>query len=261
MQNSSVTRTERETINLLDLPDSILLSTIDFLNDKELLQIEQVSKSIRNLYLQGTLQQQWKIRCQRRWEHLPRYRLTPSRQNWLDENVGTECWKERYLWGEYDLCRTVISKNELETLDWYFNFTPHSGGRGRDTLRRCIFRDGLLLLFGFPPLPYQLVQLGARQALIISNFPPHYFYRIPSCGEWLIKNFNVTLVSTDEEGTLTYTDRGFQEEMITTSLVVENEVGEDESMLTTIPLYLGQVVSFLLLQFLPLLVYFLKNNN
>ena len=104
-------------------------------------------------------------------------------------------------------------------MHWYFNFTRQAGGKGKQTLRRCIFRHGLLFLSGFPPLPYHLRivpspnpnRVGMNDVVMfINDFPPHYIERLPSCGEWLITNHNVTLVSCDEAWTLTYTDRGFQ---------------------------------------------------
>eukprot|EP00980_Cylindrotheca_fusiformis_P019295 scaffold6614_cov88-Cylindrotheca_fusiformis.AAC.6 len=121
-------------------------------------------------------------------------------------------WKARYAWVQLDLSRTVLTEMELETMDWYFNFTPQVGGRGKDTLRRCIFRDGMLLIVGFPPLPYNLVKIGShKQALVIEDFPLHFVERLKDTGEWLIKNPNVTMVSScDESGALSYTDRGFQ---------------------------------------------------
>ena len=210
---------QKEVNHLLSLPDALFVSIFDFLNDKDLLRIELVCKQLRTLFVSGLLQELWKSRCERRWQSLPRYRLTESRERWLDEHLKTTCWKARYLWIENDLSRTEITKEEVETLHWYFNFTRQAGGKGKQTLRRCIFRHGLLFLSGFPPLPYHLRivpspnpnRVGMNDVVMfINDFPPHYIERLPSCGEWLITNHNVTLVSCDEAWTLTYTDRGFQ---------------------------------------------------
>ncbi|CAJ1962619.1 unnamed protein product [Cylindrotheca closterium] len=70
-------------------------------------------------------------------------------------------WKKTYFWMEQELARTTLTYDELESLDWYFNFTPLAGGRGKDTLLRCIFRHGLLSIggAGFPSLPYRMLFL------------------------------------------------------------------------------------------------------
>ena len=49
------------------------------------------------------------------------------------------------------------------------------------------------------------------QQLTIANFPKHLVDRLDSW-EWMIYNENVTFVSCDEAGTLTYTGRGFNAE-------------------------------------------------
>jgi len=49
------------------------------------------------------------------------------------------------------------------------------------------------------------------QQLTIANFPKHHVTRLPSW-EWRIYNDNVTFVSCDEVGTLTYFGRGFNAE-------------------------------------------------
>jgi hypothetical protein len=195
------------SIDLLGLPDFILLHILSYTETNDLVRVEMVSIRLQNL----ETEELWKARCNDCWKEFPRYRLTGSRQRWLDEQLKYYSWKARYAWVKQDLSRTTLTKAELESLDWYFNFTPLAGGQGKDTLRRCIFRDGLLLAAGFPPLPYSLVNMGSRkQALAINDFPVHFVERLKSSGEWLIKNSNVTFVSCDEAGSLSYTDRGFQ---------------------------------------------------
>lgn len=199
--------TSSASVDLEGLPDSLLLNILSFTEVPELVRVELVSIRLQNLDT-GAL---WNAICQDCWKPYPRYRLSEARVRWLDKHMKYYSWKARFAWVQIDLSRTTMTQEELERLDWYFNFTPQAGGRGKETLRRCIFRDGMLLVVGFPPLPYSLVQIGSRkQALAINDFPLHFLERIFSNGEWLIKNANVTMVSCDESGSLSFTDRGFQ---------------------------------------------------
>jgi hypothetical protein len=99
---------------------------------------------------------------------------------------------------------------ELESLAWFFNFTPQAGGRGSETLQKCKFSQGFLFLDQYLPMPYRLEVVDGVQYLRIYHFPAHRIDRLTCCAEWVITNPNVTFVSCDENGTLTYTERGFQ---------------------------------------------------
>jgi len=99
-------------------------------------------------------------------------------------------------------------------LRWAFNFTPRAGGRGCLTLQFVEFHAqapgaprGVLLLAGYPPLPYELSADGKE--LYIANFSPHIVRRLDSW-EWEIGNENVTFVSCVGDDPQ-YNERGFQQ--------------------------------------------------
>lgn len=136
-------------------------------------------------------------------------------------------WKNRYRWIEDDVRREQFhSPAEVESLGWYFNFTPQAGGRGEATLARCRFRDGFAEVPMYPPMLYNLVRMDERAlycgvddrddideegvGMAIANFPIHTISRIEGSGEWVIGNEAVTFVSCDTSGTLHYDERGFQ---------------------------------------------------
>ena len=54
--------------------------------------------------------------------------------------------------------------------------------------------------------------LEPPQHLLISNFPPHEVTRLADEWEWMVSNDNVTFVSCDEAGTISYAGRGFNAE-------------------------------------------------
>mmetsp|Transcript_26868 Transcript_26868/g.48543 ORF Transcript_26868/g.48543 Transcript_26868/m.48543 type:complete len:131 (+) Transcript_26868:1-393(+) len=64
---------------------------------------------------------------------------------------------------------------------------------------------GLLLMSGYPPLPYELSEDG--KVLDIANFPPHYVRRLDTW-EWEITNANVTFVSCFDDD-VQYDERCF----------------------------------------------------
>ena len=197
----------------------------------------------------GELQwdQTWRALCKARWQPWPRYRLTERRAElWLElaaNGAPINSWLGRYRWVEADAARKELRDGELSQLEWWFNFTPSAGGRGRQTLTRAQFgNDGFLRLLNYPPLPYRVEprephEIGwltrtfvratvnfleavgdgqftlyerapARQAVIISNFPLHTVQRLES-KEWLIENENVMLVSCEKGGEPTYDERNF----------------------------------------------------
>jgi hypothetical protein len=168
-----------------------------FMNYRDLTQFEQTCESAYRL-VASTLA--WKYRCDSDFVPYPRYDC---------QKYGYPCedYKKSYRYLFSEVRRKKIHIHDLESLDWYFNYTPVAGGRGKDTLVSCSFRDGQLHLVGYPPLPYY-ISLDAS-LLGIGIFPPHHVNRLPN-GEWLIINENVTFVSCEPNRILTYRDRGFQ---------------------------------------------------
>jgi hypothetical protein len=187
------------------LPDALLKDIARFLPPEDLCRFEMIDRRTNGLDTQDL----WEQICKARWEQWPRYRLTPARLQWLEENLPTLNWKDRYVWAEEDATRTRITWEELEAMSWYFNFTPQAGGRGSETLQTCQFTQGFLFLSQYLPMPYRLEVMDGVQYLRIYHFPPHRIDRLPNA-EWLITNPNVTLVSCNENETLTYREREFQ---------------------------------------------------
>uniref|UniRef100_A0A7S4SW47 F-box domain-containing protein n=1 Tax=Ditylum brightwellii TaxID=49249 RepID=A0A7S4SW47_9STRA len=199
-------------LELLSLPDELLLSVSSFAPPKDLLNLQCVCSRLHALDTDFI----WQNLCKQRWQNWPRYKLTPSRLEWMDDNLLLSNWKERFLWAEEDFARTKITREELEELDWSLNFTAIAGGRGEETTRWCKFRSGFLLIPVFMPLPYEIydekspspctrfnnvkddsVKTCTEQWLKISNFDPHHISRSTIDGEWIITNNNVTIVSND----------------------------------------------------------------
>lgn len=181
---------------LLSLPDDVVHCILSYLDPQGLCRIETVC-----LYLKGVdTTVQWQTCCDVDFSTYPRY-------NCKTNGYPTVSFKQAYEWLKKETTRSKIGHNDLESLNWYFNFHPRAGGMGRDSLVRCKFARRVLQLTGYPPLDYFIEEDGA--CLFISNFPPHFVSRLPD-GEWLVKNENVTFVSCDDRGTLNYRGRGFQ---------------------------------------------------
>lgn len=153
----------------------------------------------------------WCQLCKICWQSKSaRYHLTPDRAHLLAVEGAT--WREHYKEAYMDGQRGWLRPEELSTLRWAFNFTPHAGGRGLSTMQFVEFRagerdvsKGHLFMTGYPPLPYKLSADGKE--LDVSNFPRHYVKRLQTW-EWEITNDNVTFVSCVDEN-VQYSDRGF----------------------------------------------------
>lgn len=196
------------------LSDDILCSSLaPYFDAQTLLNLPCLSRRLR-AFGDASLDPLWKKRCRARWQDWPRYRLTEGRDRELAEKFPTYNWKKKYLWAEKDAARTTLTKDELESLGWYFNFTPAAGGREDETLTRAVFRDGSLHLIGmphYPPMPYRLVEVNtSMQQLMIVPFPSHNVSRNEEDREFLITNENVTFVSCGSDGELRYRHRGFR---------------------------------------------------
>ena len=134
------------------LPDELLLSFAQFLGPRELLDFCATCKRCEHL----TVDWVWRRLCAQAWSACPRYRLCPQREQWLDAHMKFD-WKTRYRLIADDLRRTRTTPEELAELRWFFNFTPKAGGRGRQTLARARFDRTKVLVPGFTPLPYQVI--------------------------------------------------------------------------------------------------------
>jgi hypothetical protein len=187
------------------LPDALLKDIASFLPPEDLGRFEMVDKRAYRLDFDDL----WHKLCSKRWKAWPRYRMTDERLVWIRENLSNLNWKGLFVWTEEDAKRIRITWEELEALSWFFNFTPHAGGRGTATLQKCHFNQGLLFLRQYRPMPYRLEVVDGLQYLRIYHFPPHRVDRLPNA-EWLITNVNVTFVSNDVNEALTYRERGFQ---------------------------------------------------
>lgn len=168
------------------LPDALLLSIASYLSSVELVRLESVNNSFRGLDTDAL----WKQLCIDAWRGKPRYEWNPTREIWLKERISVtnNLWKNRFIWVKRDLQRKIITQTELQSLGWYFNFTPMAGGQGRATLRRAIFdptpttrrrfnqldnsehdeEDHLynfsfLRIDGMPSFPYRLVSICAGE--------------------------------------------------------------------------------------------------
>ena len=188
------------------VPDAMLLTVASYLEGDELMRFELVSKKFRDPD-KSLDKEVWQHVCHRRWKDWPRYRWETLQKS--HHHLITKTWKQRYIWVEADHSRMQMTPEELEASHWYFNFTPEAGGQGSETLTRCFFERGFMIVFGWPPLQCRLVDEGNRQRLLVNDFPPHTIERCAN-GEWVIQNQNITCVSSHETDTLTYRDRGFQ---------------------------------------------------
>jgi hypothetical protein len=188
--------TTRQSL-LSNLPPELIGYIMIFMNYMDLSQFEQTCEWVYRLVASTHA---WKYRCD--MDFAPYSRYDCRKYGYPYEN-----YKKSYRHLFLEVRRNKIQNQDLESLDWYFNYTPIAGGRGKDTLVSCSFRNGQLHLVGYSPLPYYISLDGSL--LGIGIFPPHQVNRLPN-GEWLIINENVTFVSCEPNGVLTYSDRGFQ---------------------------------------------------
>ena len=90
-------------------------------------------------------------------ENWPRYNLTAEREEELNKTLVALNWRDRYLYYEFETRRPCPTEEDLDTLRFHFNFTPLAGGQGIRSLRPACFSHGRLLVPGYPPLPYRLI--------------------------------------------------------------------------------------------------------
>ena len=133
------------------LPDDLILSVAQWLDPRALLRFGACARRMHGLPKEAL----WRSLCTVRCEATPRFRLTPEREQWLLNHVQPD-WVARYRFSLREIIRTTITTEELQTLNWHFNFTPAAGGRGRATLVRARFTKTHVVLPNYPPLPYML---------------------------------------------------------------------------------------------------------
>jgi len=199
------------TSRFSSLTDDLVRHVATFLPAKNLLQLQCVSSDLSRLNTDRI----WKDLCEKRWESWPRYRLTPERMQAFKENFPGVEWKNHYRRIEREATCTELKQSDVLNLSWYLSFNL-SGVRGETNsdFMRVHFTPRGLLVPGYPPLPYKIVdeappsssyirsnrrgdqQFSTKQYLQIADFPPHFVTRKLSNAEWLIVNENVTIVSS-----------------------------------------------------------------
>ena len=149
------------------LVDELLTCIATFLPDAaSLIAFESVSSHFASVPHEVA----WRSLCAKRWEDKPRYRLTEKRQQELTTHMRAVSWRRRYATFEVDGRRSSITKEELSSLGWYFNYTPDAGGLGRETLRRVLFKGGRLTMPDYPHLPYALIgQAGLVGSRVVAS--------------------------------------------------------------------------------------------
>lgn len=206
------------TASFSNLREELLLNIAGYLLPGDLLRFQCVSKELSDLNTESI----WERRCEDQWNPWPRYRLTDEKRNELDSAGASTfrmTWKRRYFVIEEDATRNTLRSQDLRNLKWYLSFVL-SGirGEGRSDHVSVEFAFGeVLLVPGYPPLPYQIVNetppttgdhirqnlrgdrpFSKTQYFRISEFPPHFISRKSSDAEWLIVNENVIMVSRGE---------------------------------------------------------------
>jgi len=194
------------------LTEELLLHVSSFLPARDLLQFQSTCKDVSDLDTDSL----WNDLCVKRWQNWPRFRLTPQRQQALDEVHACGTWQQHYVATEAEATRTQLRESDLQDLKWYLSFVL-SGirGEGRSDHMAVLFnRENKLFVPGHPPLDYRIVDSPppsssehirptlrgdrpflTQQWLQISDFPPHFITRKESDAEWLIVNQNVMIVS------------------------------------------------------------------
>jgi len=193
------------------LTEDLVRHVATFLSAKSLLELQCVSSDLSRLDTEMI----WKELCKKRWEPWPRYRLTSKRIQEFEENLfpGVS-WKDHYRRIEREATCIEIKESDLLNLSWYLSFSL-SGVRGESNsdFVRVHFTPEFLMVPGYPPLPYEIMDesppssshirpnrkgdrpFSMKQWLRIANFPPHFIARRRSNAEWMIFNENVKIVS------------------------------------------------------------------
>ena len=203
------------------LNEDLTLCVASFLVANDLLTLQSVSVACSKLPTQDI----WKQLCIKRWEYWPRYNIsTPERYEKFcreEEDATNSTWQQRYQRIYYEATRMELQQEDLYNRCWYlcFNFTGMRED-SRTPFGRVHFTPwGALLVPGYPPLPYEIVNeapptppthirrqslrgdrpFSESQYLRVSNFPHHYITKKLCDAEWLIVNQNVTMISSSSQ--------------------------------------------------------------
>ena len=144
------------------IPDELILVCLSFLQAKDVLTFQETCRRYQNL----NAEDHWRALCERRWQDWPIYladdrlRRDPSE---VVEGSPASTWKDRYKWVECDFRRTEITQEELETLEWHFNFLPWAGGNSNGTgtrspayfHRNCLYLVNYLWIY--PSLNFEVL--------------------------------------------------------------------------------------------------------
>ena len=201
---------------LLLLPADVKSSILEYFDYRSLSQMECVCSDFCTTVNQETVvvnEKLWRTLCDHDWASYPRYHHRMFRDKHNDCTVKPQSygktWKEAYRFVHRDVRRNWLNNREAESMEWYFNYTPQVGGRGKQTLKKLRFSGGFLELEGHAPLPYRLTSSGGKQQMIVAHFPSYDINRLPNNGEWIVTNEYVTFVSCLCREHLQFNGRGF----------------------------------------------------
>jgi hypothetical protein len=145
------------------MPDDLILVVLSFVEAEDLVKFQATCKRYQNLDSADL----WRVLCARRWQDWPMYssdvELRRDDSSEAVEGQSASTWKDRYKWVEIDFRRTEITQEELERLEWHFNFLPWAGGRsnGTGSLSLAYFHQGRLYLtkylWMYPILNYEVI--------------------------------------------------------------------------------------------------------
>jgi hypothetical protein len=165
------------SMQLLSIPDDVLQHTMLFCSVKDTCTLE-CSCSYMKMFIET--KNQWKECCDRDFKHLSRY-------NCQQHGYPDASYKVSYRFIFLESRRTIITVEDLESLDWNFRFTPAAGVGGNEMLNKCKFSNRLLqTLLIDPPLPYFASKNGSLVVVGIASFSAKDVCRLPD-GEWLIE--------------------------------------------------------------------------
>lgn len=178
------------SMQLLSIPDDVLQHTMLFCDAQDTCRLELTCSHMKRFI---ETKNQWKECCDRDFKYFSRY-------NCQLHGYPNASYKISYRLLLREIGRTIITVDDLESLNWFFCFTPAEGARGNKTFNKCKFANRLFqTLLIDPPLPYFVSKNGSLVVVGIANFSALDFSRLPD-GEWLIKHDAVVFVSCGPTG-------------------------------------------------------------
>ena len=147
------------------VPDELILIILSFGDASDIASFQSTCKRYRNL---KDIEDLWRKLCHRRWRRWPIYSMRIDTAREVGTDVQEQTWKERYKWVERDFLRTEITRDELERLEWHFNYLPWAGGTTGEagTQSAAYFHQGRLYLLKYlwiyPMLTYELVEVNTQ---------------------------------------------------------------------------------------------------